>query len=432
MLDLASLRPLQAMAASMLFKHRRLLLCLPRQYGGKTELGVRLLEDITRRPFTSSSLFLAKDAPSGRKATREKFMRLFDERIFEVNTSLVYLKSHPTSAIFMGSVDKDPDKNRGGTYSMIHWAEVAFSKVEHGETIQGVFGKVVAPTLEMTDGYVLLESTNNGKNGWYDLWENHKQHGFARLRVGLGDMVDLGLLDYERYLEVKSRTHPDIFRQEYECEWVSFVGKVYDEFDESVHVSADVAPPEDWQQTVFAVDWGFDPSATCVLFGYMQDGIAFIFDEHYQVRERPQATAERMNEKRVIWHTQYLAGVGDHEEDRIEELIRRGIPCAKANKSNVMGVRMQIKELFWEKRILIHPRCKNLIRDLQAAIWHKKKEGEIDESACTWGHFDAEAALRYLVREMFGFEKEVPENNPHEGLDEASARAWVERRKALA
>ncbi len=414
MLDFVSLRPLQSLAASLFFKKKRLLLSLPRQFGGKTELGVRLLYDITRRPFTSSSLFLAKDKKSGKKATREKFERIFEKSLFNVNTENVYLKSLTTSCIFMDSVDKDPDRIRGGTYSMIHWSEVAFSRIEKGESIISVFDKVVQPTLTQTDGYVFLESTCNGKNGWWDLWESYKDYGFSRLRVGLSDMVYLGLLSIEEYEKVKSTTHPDVFRQEYDCEWVSFQGKTYNEFDENIHVR-DFPGPKDWQRVVSTIDWGYDPSATCVLFAYVEDEVLYVFDEHYQHRELAAITAEQIDAKKAHWKIKkenYIAAA-DHEEDRNEELRMRGITCGLAKKSNVLGARIEVKERFYFNRIAIHPRCVWLRRDLNAAVWDPKKEGEIDYSQCTWGHFDAEAALRYLVRELGEVEKEEPDTNPH-------------------
>lgn len=423
MLDLKSLKPLQAMAASYFFKHKRLLLCLPRQEG-KTELGVRFAWDITRRPSSSSCLFLAKDKKSGKKATREKFMRIFDAQTFAVNTEQVYLKKHPSSVIFMDSVDKDPDRIRGGTYHYIHWSEVAFSKIEHGETIISVFDKVFQQTLRKRGGYALLESTNNGRNGWYDLWENHKDYGFARLVVSFSKMVELGLVSIEEYEETKRTTHPDVFRQELECDFVTFAGKAYSEFERDIHVDVDMPGPEEWQMVAFAVDWGFHPSATCILFGYVRDGVVNIFDEHYQKRELITQTYESLRCKLDYWRIQRFAGVADHEEDRIEELVRRGIPCGKAEKVNVQGARMQIKELLWGNKLKIHPRCEYLIRDLETAIWNPKKEGDLDPTACTYGHNDAEAALRYLVRELSGFEVEEPEKNPHAGLDDASARAW--------
>lgn len=424
MLNFKDLKPVQCMAASLFFRKKRILLALPRQEG-KTELGVRLLHDITSRPFTSSSLFLAKDQPSGKKATREKFLRLFDNKIFSVNTEQVYLKSHPTSVIFMAAVDKDPDRNRGGTYSMIHWSEVAFSKIEKGETIISVFDKVVQPTLRKTGGYAFLESTNNGKNGWYDLWENYKDYGFARLKVGLSDLVYMGLVTQEEYDEIQGTTHPDVFAQEYECEFVSFQGKVYPEFKEHIHV-ADIPGPKSWQKVSFAIDWGYHPSATAILFAYTEDGVLNIFDEHYATQELAAVTADKIIAIKERWNIETLAGVADHEEDRIKELHLRNISCIKASKANVLGARVAVKERFYFNKIKIHPRCKWLIRDLNAAVWDDKKDGEIDYSQCTWGHFDAEAALRYLDRELGEYEVDEPEETPV--ADSISETEWDLRR----
>lgn len=431
-LELKDLRPLQAMAVSIFFKKRRLLLSLPRQKGGKTELGVRIGADLLSKPFPKSALFLAKDKKSGKKATREKFERVYDKNIFSVNTEQVYHKKRRNSVLYMDSVDKDPDRIRGGTYSYIHWAEVAFSKIEKGETIISVFDKIIQPTLTETNGYVLLESTNNGKNGWYELWEDAERYGFAKLKVALSDMVYMGLVTKEEYDKIQATTHPDTFRQEYECEWVTFQGKCYKEFDVNRHVDPLMPPPEDWMVVVSAIDWGYSPSATCVLFAYVKDGILNIFDEHYACEELAALTAESIEAKRDRWHIKSLACIADHEADRNEELTRRGIVCGLASKANVLGARIQGKELFYFDRVKIHPRCEYLIKDLNAAVWDPKKAiaGEIDYSQCTWGHFDAEAAFRYLIRELSEMERDEPDINPHK-FDKASFDAYELQRRIL-
>jgi hypothetical protein len=405
------LRPVQSMVASLFFKYKRLMLSLPRQFGGKTELGVRISYDITSKPFTSSSLFLAKDKKSGKKATREKFQRIFDKSMFEVNTEQVYLKKLPSSVIWMDSVDKDPDRIRGGTHSFIHWSEVAFSKIEKGETISGVFQKVVDPTTSQTDGYCLLESTNNGKNGWYDLWHSAKDIDFFTFCMGLWKFVEMGLVSREEYERIKKKTQPDIFRQEYECEWVSFQGKTYIEFDSLVHIDANMPGPEIWQPVISAIDWGWRPSATCVLFAYVENNIVNVFDEHYSLEELPAVTAMEIENKKSLWDIRKLITVADHDLARNTELQLRGINCGQASKANVMGARMTIKELLWRNQLKIHPRCVNLIRDLEAAVWDVKKEGEIDYTQCTWGHFDGEAALRYLLRELSEAESQKPDDD---------------------
>lgn len=348
-------------------------------------------------------------------------MRLFDKKQFEINTEKVYLKSRPDSVIWMESVDKDPDKMRGGTHHYIHWSEVAFSKIEQGETITGVFDKIIQPTLTETDGYVLLESTNNGKNGWYDIWENAEQFGFKKLKFGLSDMVYMGLVSEEEYERIRKQTQVDVFRQEYECEWVSFQGKIYEELTNDM--LRPVKPPDDKTTTLSGIDWGYDPSATCVLFSYVKDNVLYVYDEIYKKKQLAVDTAQNINEKVAEYQINRYLATADHEQDRIDELHKRGIMCKKANKVNMLGARISVKELMHQKRLVIDPvRCPYLVKDLTSAVWDVKKEGEIDYSQCTWGHFDAEAALRYLVRELSGYNEVEIEENPHD--DDATRREW--------
>ena len=265
MLNYAQPLPLQAMAAALFFKHRRLMLVLPRQYGGKTELGVRLGHDLMCQARPHTALFLAKDFKSGKRATREKFLRIYGNKDFSVNSDRIVKKSDPRSVVNIASVDKDPDRLRGGTNHYVHWSEVAFSKLDHGETIAGVFDKVVSPTTRIHDAFTLLETTLNGKNGFHELWENAADFGFVKLLVSFSMMMEMGLVTEDEYMRVKSTTHPLIFRQEFECEFVTFLGRTYDEFDEDVHVDENCPPPEEWQRVISACDWGWNPSATCVL-----------------------------------------------------------------------------------------------------------------------------------------------------------------------
>lgn len=412
------LRPIQALAANLFFKHKRLILVLPRQYGGKTELGCQLQVDLISRPTTKSALFLAKDHKSAKKATREKFTRLCDPKLFSVNTDNIYLKKHKTSTLFLASVDKDPDRNRGGTMASVHWSEVAFSKIERGETIAGVFDKVIKPTLSLQDGYVLLESTLNGKNGFYDLYLDAKAQRMQILHIGLGKMVELGIITQETYDYEKGQYHPDVFRQEFDCEWVSFLGRAYPEFDEA-HIDPNMPEPESWQKLLVAIDWGYSPSATCVLFAYVKDGVLNIYDEHSKTQEMPIETAYEI-ELRSRKHGGMMACVADHDLARNEELNRRGIPCGLADKANVMGSRMQIKELLYFDKIRIHPRCKQLIKDLEVSAWDAKKDGELDYSQFKY-HGDSEAALRYLCRMLSEVEAEKPAADDLFAFDTLSA-----------
>ena len=63
------------------------------------------------------------------------------------------------------------------------------------------------------------------------------------------------------------------------------------------------------------------------------------------------------------------------------------------------------------------------LRDLDAATWDNKKDGELDYSQCSWGHLDGEATLRYLIRMLSDSEAEKPEVNTLAAMDTASDAA---------
>jgi hypothetical protein len=429
MIDFRTLNPIQCMVAALFFQHRHLMLILPRQIG-KTEFGVRLLHScMSSTRDTRQTTFMAKSLEAAKRASREKFIRIFPDKDYRVNTETVISKANPASCCYIQSVDREPDRIRGGSFHVVHWSEVAFSKFDKGVTTQYVLDAIIKPTMQATHGYSILESTTNGKNDFYYLWEDAKKLGFHRCRVTLGMMVELGLYSRKAYDELKATTHPDIFAQEYECEWISFSGAVFPEF-KARHV-APVAPIQYWQKLVIGIDWGYK-DATCVLFAYVRQRKVHVFSEIYArektldeiyilIEERLKEIRPGENEYKR-WN---CAAVGDHEPDRNVELTRRGIPCSSADKTDFLGSVMEVKEALFKDEIQVDPSCVFLRRDMEAAQWHPKKTNEIDESMCTWGHYDALSAFRYLLRQCRLTESEEPIINPYERTgDILSAAAW--------
>lgn len=375
------------------------MVILPRQEG-KTELGVRLEHAcISNNKQTRQGLFLTKSKEAAKKMTREKLTRVFDDTIFTVNTEIIINKAREQNCIYIDSVDKRPNKLRGGTYHMIHWAEVAFSEFDHGVTVHDVYHQVLKPTLRESKGYSYLESTTNGKNGWYEMFENAKELGYHPVKFSLSQLVEMGLRTREEYDELKRGTPDLVFRQEYECEFVTFSGLAYEEMRPH-HVWKDMPPPGHSMRSWIAIDWGYSPSATCTLFGYVRGGRICIYDEIYGTKLLNEELANLIKQKMNQWNVFSLGGVGDHEPRSIEELTRLGIPVSPCNKVNVLGNRMEIKSLFLQDKLYIHPRCKMLLRDLEAATWDPDKPGELNYATCSWGHYDGEAALRYFVRQF--------------------------------
>jgi len=396
MLALQELNPAQAMAASMFFRQGKLLLILPRQVGGKTELGCRLAVALLRANMSTSSLFLAKDHPSILKATSEKFSRLCPNSEFKVTTKGITLRKNPQTVHYFSSVDHDPDRARGGTMSYVHWSEAAFSKIEGGATVFDVYQKVLLPSLTVSGGKALIESTTNGMNGFKELYDEAPKLGIATLKLGLDRYVEMGICTQDFFNEQQLLYHPDIFRQELLCEWVTFKGAAYPELDDS-HIDPDMLPCQSGEELLLAIDWGYSPSATAVIYAVMRNNVLCIFDERFEFGEQAFTTAEAVYRMTLRSGSEYRA-CGDHEPDRMDTLREHGIPVVNAVKRQPLVARTNIKELLYFDRIKFHPKCKNTIEELKSAVWDGKKDGEIDyDMTPNKGHYDCEAALRYLA-----------------------------------
>lgn len=398
-LDFVKLKPIQSLVTSLFFQKRNLLVMLPRQEG-KTELGVRLIHSLLSNNSKSrSALFLAKSKSAGVKATREKFSRVFDDKTFTVNTAQVYNKKHPSLVCYMDSVDKQPARLRGGTYKLIHWSEVAFSEFDHGVNVEHVLNTCIRPTMRAVDGLAYLESTPNGKNGWADLWDNAASLGFSTFKCPLSQLVEMNLSSREEFERLQSTMPRLEFLQEYECQFVSFQGIAYEEL-QSHHVWERMPSPSPSHTVFSGIDWGWDPSATCVLFSYISQGRICVFDEIYSKKMTNAELAKAINEKMHVYDIRKFMAFGDHDPKSIDELQRFGIPIEPADKTNTLGQRMDIKTLFKQDKLYIHPRCVFTLKDMQTAPWNPKVHGDIDYKKCGWGHFDAEAAMRYMIRSV--------------------------------
>jgi hypothetical protein len=147
---------------------------------------------------------------------------------------------------------------------------------------ENVYPRFVRPMLADFHGWCLMTSTPEGKNWFYDLWRRGQDPKYVdwwslRAPAWLNPYVYPGGASYELvdtyrelFLAGKPRDHikidPEIaalvedltdeaFDQEIGADFTTFVGRVFKEFDEEIHVT-DLAYERGWP-TYAAVDYGY-------------------------------------------------------------------------------------------------------------------------------------------------------------------------------
>lgn len=417
----------------LLAKNKLVATMMPRQVG-KTHVNVWMVREIMRQNTNAQCAFLMKDYPSIQRATREKFAKLFDQ--VEFNVSAINGVTYPNmsqtenrGACFLTGVDKSPDKIRGGTMAYVGWSEVAFSKFETGTTFDDMLQQIILPMISQTNGMIFMESTPNGSNFWRTFWEN--PGGFTTIKFDLDFCISVGALTRKSVDFMEKNMHPDVFKQEMECEFIAFTGRIYTELGDSNKDM--VSAPDAHEYVVVGIDIGFSGSNSCALFGVFRKGVLCVFDQIYVEGHRHDELATLIDE-RMKFHRVEKANYScytDVDEDLLEEMNNRGMCVTYADKLDTFACRLSLKEAFYLKKILIHPmKCEKLCKELHQASWSEKIKDEMEYSGDpNNGHYDSEAAFRYLWRGA-KLERERPEAVPeHAKTDANDAMLWKERKE---
>jgi hypothetical protein len=87
--------------------------------------------------------------------------------------------------------------------------------------------------------------------------------------------------------------------------------------------------------------------------------------------------------------------------------ITYGIPFVGTTKTDLDAMVNKVRVLVGAGKLIVHPRCTNLTGCLQNGHWNKARN-QFDRSKL-YGHYDALAALVYLVRNLDTVTNPIPQ-----------------------
>ena len=254
--------------------------------------------------------------------------------------------------------------------------EYAFQK-------QYVWDKIVSPMLVQTDGWAIFITTPNGvsnhfKKFWDDAVAEEAKGG--DWRTFHFSSYDNPLIKKENLDKERDRLTPEYFEQEYMAEFAKFVGLIYTEFDNNIHVQ-NFEVDESWS-FYRAIDFGVvDPNAVPFI-GVDKDGIIHIYDELYVGDLHTSELAELIKQKSA--HRYFIATYADSAgKQSIADLSQHGVYCVPVKKNTGEGNRewlhatiREVHQLLRDKKIIVHPRCKGVIKEFMSYSWKKDRLGE--------------------------------------------------------
>lgn len=214
------------------------------------------------------------------------------KKTYNRRSGVMYIEFPWNSRIEVRSADH-PENLVGDALDGVIMAEAAKHRRDTWE-------QFIRPSLADKRGWATFCTTPEGHNWLFDLYmlgQNPNFEDYKSWRMPSWDNTAVypdGYNDKEIQL-LKATMSPEWFQQEIGAEFTSFVGKIYSEFDERIHVRPHTYNPR-WLNFNFW-DWGFvNPLAMLDVQIDPFDNI-YIWREHYEANLRLEDHIEQLRER---------------------------------------------------------------------------------------------------------------------------------------
>lgn len=417
-------RAKQSKVLRFLRKTRNVVLVTGRRFG-KTHLAIAALVDRASQIEAAKCWYVAPTYKQAKEISWD-IVKEYVPRpwIRSVNESELTIVLKNRSKIALKGAD-NAESLRGPGLDLLVIDEAADIK-----DLKNVWEAVIGPTLTTTQGHALFIGTPKGYDYFYDLYSKSVSVGLPDSELWAGfqwTSAEGGYIPDEE-LEVKRREiDPRIFRQEYEASFETLSGRVYYQFDRN-HNVADVT--DVGGDILIGIDFNVDPMSAVV--GVRAGRQLHILDEIEIPNSNTQELANELSAR-------YGSSIEDDPNYKLlrdlgkeHEIPARRVrvfpdPSGRARKTaanlgitdlvilrragfdvvaprkappvmdRLNTVNAMLGNAAGERNLLIHPRCKRLIKCLEG-LTYKDGTNQPDKGA---GLDHLPDALGYLVWSEF-------------------------------
>jgi len=264
---------------------------------------------------------------------------------------------------------------------------------------------ILIPQTLTTKGKTFIDSTPPPDPHHYFniLIDEAKQKGNYIMRT-IMDNTSLSEETRETFIDEAGGINDPTCRREYFCERTRDEDNaIITQFKPTVHVRDFEIPDKfSYYDKYMALDLGLVDKSVCI-FGFYNhtDGKLYLQDE--VVMFGKSMTSYSLGEtirkkKNGLWdhYPTYLQVSDNNNLIALNDMnLKSGLSFTPTRKNTLHGMVSNLNNLFQRDRIVIHPRCVELIGSVDAGVWDKRKASFGRHPI--WGHFDALAALMYLA-----------------------------------
>jgi len=316
------------------------------------------------------------------------------------------------SEIQLAGTDKGhAEKLRGGDAHLVIIDEAGTCS-----DLDNIIKSILLPTTLVTKGKIIFASTppENSDHEFLKFIERAQING-SLIKKTIHDNPRLTKDMIDEIVEETGGMETEAFRREYLCELIkSEKSSVIPEF--TTDLKKEII--REWPEPPFfdsyvSMDIGFN-DLTVVLFGYydFRAGKVIIQDEIVRSGSElhlPELGRDILKTEENYWTNKvtneikkpYIR-VSDNDLIVLNDLMRHSnyqLTFITADKRDKEGSINNVRVLLKNRRVIIHPRCKTLIRHLDNVRFKNGNSSDFARSEDD-GHYDAVDALKYMLRHV--------------------------------
>lgn len=317
-----------------------------------------------------------------------------------------------------GSDNKNYENLRGGAANTIFIDEAGYL----ADLTTGVL-PTVGPMTKTTGGKVVFASTppEHLDHDYYEVLADHEEQQLVSTYT-IWDDTSLTSQQLEKIVHQCKGRHTTLFQREYECARIAdrekqIIPELTKDFAPSLLLSEPPSFDNDdlwpYLQRYVVADWG-GKDHTSILFAHYNHLLrAIIIEDHLEFKGSEITTnviaQETIKKVSALWpgvkvKPRYYC---DNNAPLIQQsMVRAGLPFAPTSKARLVEMVQKVRNFIEEGRIKFCPAAEYVLDCCQAAHW-ARRAAEFASSK-TYGHYDALAAMVYLVRNVDEVQDPVP------------------------
>jgi phage terminase large subunit len=271
------------------------------------------------------------------------------------------------STIRMGSINQ-VDSSVGRSYDLIIFDEAAL--------VDGrdAFERALRPTLDRPGSRAIFISTPRGKSNWF---AEYFERGFSTefpewcsIKATYKDNPRMTQQDIE---EAQKTMSPALFAQEYEADFNTYEGQIWNLQDKHVigHPDCEIKepPPRDRLDIIGGLDMGYKDATAFVIVGYdYESELFYILDEYEDNKKVTSQYAAEIKRVSNDWDPDFIFIDAAAAQAAADLAYDYDINTSKAKKSVLDGIGY-VASLVDNDRLYVMPHCEKVIKAFDGYAW---------------------------------------------------------------